>query len=355
MSEETKRKRRSRSRVFAGRCFIALSLLLMPLTAWAGRGDKSGTAGASELLIPIGGRVTALSGASLASVSGIEAMFWNPAGLARTPHGSAAMFSHSSYIADIGVDYVALSTGLSEDVVIGLSLKSLSIGEIHVTTEDEPDGTGEVTSPNYYMLSGTFARRISDRVSIGLTSTYVYEKMGRVSAGTFAFSGGVQYLGLGGVEGLGVGVAVKNLGPKLKYDGAGLERIVDVNDALRPNALLKLEAAAAELPSTVEIGLSYALAMNGLGGVNFESSFINNNYSDDEYKVGIEYVYDSRVFLRGGYSFSSVDEGLEYLYGFSGGVGFRTTFNSVEFTMNYAYRSLRYFSGNHLVDIILGF
>lgn len=334
---------------------FALFVLLTPAWVRCGRGDKSGTAGASELLIPVGARAAALAGASLASVSGIEAIFWNPAGLARSMHTNAAMFSHSSYIADIGVDYLALSTGLSEDVYVGISLKSLSIGEINVTTEDQPDGTGEITSPSFFMLGGTFARRISDRITVGLTSTYVFEKMANVSASTFAFSGGVQYAGLGGVEGLGVGVAVKNLGPKLKYDGAGLERTVDVNDALRPNAVLKLEAASSELPSTIEIGLGYSMVMPDLGGLDFESSFINNNFSDDEYKIGVEYAYDSRLFLRGGYAFSSVDVGLQYIFGFCGGIGFRTTFNNVELTMNYAYRSLRYFSGSHLLDVILGF
>ena len=202
---------------------VFAAVLLAPRQdALAGRGDKSGTAGASELLIPVGGRTTALGGASLATTSGIEAMFWNPAGLVRSARPFQAMFSHTSYLADIGVDYVALSDALTDDMTLGVNLKSLSVGDIPVTTEDMPDGTGEVTSPTYIVLGTTFARRVSDKISMGLSASYVYEKMARVSASTVAFTGGVQYQGLGGIDGLAVGVVVRNIGPKIKYDGAGL-------------------------------------------------------------------------------------------------------------------------------------
>jgi hypothetical protein len=128
-----------------------------------------------------------------------------------------------------------------------------------------------------------------------------------------------------------------------------------VNDALRPGATLKLEAAAADLPSTLEIGLSYALVTNSKGIVHLESSFDNNNYSDDEYKLGLEYEYENMIFLRGGYAIASVDEGLEYLYGFSGGIGMKTTISGIDLSVNYGYRSVRYFGGNHLIDVIIGF
>src|SRR5438128_2487144 len=78
--------------------------------AFAGRGDKAGTAAASELLIPVGAQSVALGGSEMASVSGIEVIYWNPAGLARSEKGANAMFSHMSYIADIGVEYFAVSS-----------------------------------------------------------------------------------------------------------------------------------------------------------------------------------------------------------------------------------------------------
>src|SRR5215471_498963 len=87
--------------------FAALAILYS--AGVAGRGDKTGTAAASQLLIPVGADPIALAGSSLATVSGIEAMYWNVAGLARESRPTGVMFSHMTYIADIGVDYLALS------------------------------------------------------------------------------------------------------------------------------------------------------------------------------------------------------------------------------------------------------
>jgi hypothetical protein len=226
------RNSRKGERVMAWVLF--LSLVAAGLVQ-AGRGDKSGTPSAAQLLIPVGTRSIALGGASLASVQGLEALYWNPAGFARLEKHYAAAFSHMSYLADIGVDYVGLGMALGDGSSFGLTVKALSIGDIPVTTEDEPDGTGELTSPRFMTIGTTFARRISERISAGVTANLVYEKMGNVVGTTFAFNAGVQYTGLGGIDGLAVGVVVKNIGPQLAYDGSGLERVVTV-ETFRPRS-----------------------------------------------------------------------------------------------------------------------
>jgi hypothetical protein len=330
-------------------------LVFHPAQMHAGRGDKSGTPSATQLLVPVGSRSIALSGASLATVSGLEALYWNPAGLARPGKQYNAMFSHMSYLADIGVDYVAFGTTVGDAAAFGLALKSMSFGEIPVTTEDQPDGTGELTSPRFMTIGGTFARQISDKISAGLTANFIYEKMGNVVGTSVAFNAGVQYTGLGGVEGLGVGVVVKNLGPQLKYDGSGLERVVTVQDALTPDPLLKIDAAPADLPSTIEIGLGYTTPVSGLGNVTLETTFQNNNYSDDEYKFGIETDFRGLLFGRLGYAFASERDGGNYLYGFTGGLGVRTAIQGVDVQFGYAFRSAGFFAGNHVFDLILAF
>ncbi|HEV8538175.1 MAG TPA: PorV/PorQ family protein [Bacteroidota bacterium] len=334
-----------------------VSLLLILISASpspAGRGDKSGTAAAPELLIPLGARAIAQGGASLSMVTGLESIYWNPAGLARMERRASAMFSHTSYLADIGVDYVAVGGEVSGFGSLALTLRSLSFGEIPVTTEDEPDGTGESTSPTFLTIGGTFSRHISDRISAGITSNVVYEKMANVSATTFAFNAGVQYDGIGGIDGLSVGVVIKNIGPSLKYDGEGLERDVEVNDALNSQSTLTIDAATSQLPSTIEVGLGYTSMLGARGQLRLSSVFQNNDFSEDEYKLGGEYVYDGKVFVRGGYSMASESEGQEYIYGLSGGVGIVSMISGVEVQINYAYRAARYFGGNHVIDVIIG-
>ena len=105
---------------------IACALVLVVLAAapaWAGSDERQGSAGAGELKIPVGPRSTALGGTTVADVTGAEAIYWNPAGLA-SQTGTAAYFSHLSYIADMDVNYFALVTKAGNFGSIGQGLLS---------------------------------------------------------------------------------------------------------------------------------------------------------------------------------------------------------------------------------------
>lgn len=333
---------------------LSLCMGLFPSQLRAGRGDKVGTASGYQLLIPIGARAVGLGGSDLSTVSGIEAMYWNPAGLARAATATSMMLSHMTYLADVDVQYLGLSTAAGAGY-LGISVKSLSLGDIPITTEDQPDGTGETTSPRFMVFGGTFARQMSDQIYIGITANLLYEKMAEVSATNFALSAGVQYLGLGGIPELSVGVALKNIGPKMKYDGDGLIRTGQLGDVLRPESKYKIEAASADLPSTIEIGLGYSMRFSEADRLNLSSTFENNNFSDDEYKLGLEYGFRDFLSFRTGFSFSSESEGQEYIFGTALGAGVKTLVAGMRISVDYGYRSALYFGGNHVITLSLGF
>lgn len=351
------RQRRSHTAGRALRLALAAVLALLSVSGElrAGRGDKSGTAAASELLIPVGARSIALGGAVLSTVNGAEAMYWNPAGMALSFRPGFAMASHMSYLGDIGVNYFAAAGSFGDVGILGVSVKSLSVGDIAVTTEDQPDGTGETASPTFLVVGGSFARKISERIAVGLTANLIFERMARVSANGVAFNGGVEYTQLGGVEGLSFGAVVKNLGPPIRYGGAGLLRTAQVNDALRQNSEIAVEAAAADLPSTIEIGLGYTAGLQGSSRLHIMTAFQNNNFSEDEYRLGAEYRYQEFLALRAGYTMAQEDEGHEYIFGPSFGLGLHSTVETIDVTIDYAYRSVRYFDGNHVISLIVGF
>ncbi|MBI4535098.1 MAG: PorV/PorQ family protein [Ignavibacteriae bacterium] len=346
---------------------VALAFLVLVSMAstpsYAGGENRTGTNAAPELLIPVGARDIAMGGASIAISSGLDAIFWNPAGLARAKNAANAMFSHMNYIADIGVDYVAVSGAFEGFGSIGLSIKSLSIGDIKVTTEDAPDGTGQVINPTVVNIGLTYSRLLTDRISVGATATLISNRFDRVSATGFAFNAGVQYSGLAGVSGLSVGVAVKNVGPQMKFDGEGLLRQGNINDVLRPGSFYQVNAASFELPSTIEIGLSYGVDVAENNVVNLASVFQNNNFAADEYKVGAEYAYDNTFFVRGGYNFSEktknsslpVPDQTTYIYGFTAGAGVHYLVGSLDLTLDYAYRQVKFLDNNHIFTLSLGF
>ena len=340
--------------------WIVVSLLVLAFaaagSAYAGAGNRAGTNGASELLIPVGARDIGMGGSTIATTSGVEALFWNPAAVAKM-HGSAALyFSHMNYIADIGVDYGAVSANFESFGILSLSLKSLSVGDIPVTTTRDPDGTGQTFSPQFFTIGLSYSRQLSDRIAVGLTTHIVSERLADVSATGVAFDVGVLYDNLASVEGLSLGVAVKNIGPQMKFEGAGLLTEASVATQNRPPGLYQIQAASFELPSTIEFGLGYRRNFGGVNSVLLSTTFQSNNFADDEYRLGLEYGYQDLVFLRGGYNLAQKsNDDRQFLFGPSFGVGVKGALGSLDVSFDYAFRSVKVFESNHIFSVKLGF
>ena len=157
--------------------------------------------------------------------------------------------------------------------------------------------------------------------------------------------------------GLSFGVVMKNVGPNMKYDGSALYQQADVTTFNRPPQFYKVDAAPFELPSTFELGLAYKpKLLDDMNSVLITTAFKNNNFSDDEYKLGLEYSYNDMFFIRGGYTFAP-NQAVEdtYIYGFTGGAGINYAFESISIRVDYAYRYAKYFDGNHIFGVSLGF
>ncbi len=141
-------------------------LLLAVSNVFADGGKRTGTAGAAELLIPVGPRGIAMGESNLVFTTGIEALYWNPAGVSSMTNNADVLFSHMSYIADIGVEYGAVAANFEGFGTVALSIKSLGIGDIPVTTTINPDGTGQTFSPTFITAGLSYSRMLTDAVSV---------------------------------------------------------------------------------------------------------------------------------------------------------------------------------------------
>jgi hypothetical protein len=342
---------------------FSLTLLLCVLTFVvsdvSAQNKRLGTAGASELLIPVGGRDLAMGGAGIASSRGVEALYWNPAGVARTTGAAEGMFSYMSYIADIKMSYAAVTANFGGIGSLGFSLKTLSFGDIPLTTEDDPENrTGRTYSPNYTTLSLGYGRALTDAISFGGVVKLISERIDLVSASGVAFDVGVQYSQLAGFRGLTLGVAVKNIGPQMTFDGPGLLREALPVDGLRPEQKLQSQAASFELPSSIEIGLAYDLPVGERYVARLNSAFANNNLAENTYHFGTEVGYVGegfQVYGRGGYNFAEKNVNDSYIYGatLGGGVTYRAP--GLDVTVDYAWRDVKFFKANNVVSVKLGF
>jgi hypothetical protein len=336
---------------------LIFCVVLLGVSVVTAQNPRVGGVAAPELLIPIGAKDMAMGGSSLAITKGVESMYWNPAGLIKMGGSAEAMVSSMTYIADINVTYGAVAGKFGDFGDIGVSIKSLNFGNIPLTSETDPENlSGRFYSPTYITMGLTYARDLTDAVSVGLTAKLISEQIDRVSSSGFAFDFGIQYRGLIQVQGLSIGLAIKNIGPGMTFDGPALYRSAVITDGDRPQQKYKVQAATFELPATVDIGLTYErnLGDNLFGSVS--GAFVNNNLYYDEYRGGVELGYNLEgLQLAGRVGYLNQPKADENIFGMTAGFGIAYMSGSTGIIIDYGYRQVEWFAANNVFSVKVQF
>lgn len=335
---------------------IVVPLIILSMSSHEANagGRRLGTAGAVELLIPMGARSVGMGGANIANVSGTEAIYWNPAGLAQLP-ATEATFNYMSYFADMNLSYFTVGSRIGNFGSIGFSLQAMNIGDISITTIENPEGTGEVLKPNFLTLNAGFSRAFTDRINFGVNAKLISEIIGNMSARAIAFDFGLQYVSPFGVD---FGVVMKNIGTSLRFSGTGIEFNSDIGFA-NPNATTRktiLDMASHELPATFNMGLGYRYDIDESHGLNITGIYASNNYNLDQIVAGVEYGFNDMFFGRIGYNSPINPEdhpggGEDYQYGLTLGFGAHLPLGERKVMFDYAYRDMELFDANQYFSI----
>ena len=315
---------------------LVIVLLAVGLSsAYAGNSDRIGTAGGQELLIPAGSRGAALAGSAVANSNGVDAIHWNPAGLANL-EGTEVMFTHLPYIADVDVEYAAVGTQIEGFGALGVAVKIVSIGDMEETTEAYPDGTGRIFSPTLATIGVTYSRSMTASVNMGVTANIIRETIFEVNATGIAFDFGFTYNTR--FPGLSLGFAMKNYGPDLRFSGRGFDRVPA--DEKRPASSRN---APSELPTSINIGTAYNFLSDDLNSATVTANFRANNQAMDMWQGGVEYSYSERYFLRAGYNYADQEN---WMYGAALGAGVVIPMGTTDLTMEYTWTQTEVFEAN---------
>lgn len=329
-------------------------MVLLSLPTFAGDVARKGTTGADQLLIPVGARGIATGGAMLSSLTGLESIYYNPAGLDISGQ-TEGMFSHMTYIADINISYFAVGTSLGDIGSFALSFKTIDFGDIPVTTYDNPDGTGFTYSPSYITLGLTYSKIITDRVAIGFNAKLISESIMQTSATGFGLDFGVQYRFN---NNLSLGASVKNIGTNMNYTGHDLQYRTDIPDFQPGTKPGDFEATteAFQLPSFFELSAGYNFTIDEQNKLHIAAAFVNNNAFEDEVKLGAEYGFMDMFYLRGGYQLYTENTDNN-IFGLTFGAGVDYSMDSgIDFTLDYAFRDVKEFANpNHVFTIKVAF
>ena len=328
--------------------FAAAGSLCIPPRAGA-QVTKVGTTAAKFLSIPVGARALGMGGAQVAVANDPSAMYWNAAGLAQQTQ-SEAMFNHTNWIADIDFNYGGVVLPLGEGGTIGLNFTSLSMGEMERTTEDQPEGTGEMFNATSFAVGVSYGRNLTDWFAIGVNAKYVNERIWNSTAVGFAVDVGTLFTTP--FEGLKFGAGISNFGTKMRINGDDLLVLKDIstNNGNNPNINANLSTDYFDLPLTLRIGVCYQPIANEDELLTLAVDAVHPNDNSESISLGGELAAFQRIIaIRGGYKALGAKDG-EDQFTVGGGVRYALTGNLI-FKMDYAFEKFGRLNNVHKFGI----
>ncbi|HGY55517.1 MAG TPA: PorV/PorQ family protein [Caldithrix abyssi] len=330
-------------------------LLIVSLPLYAGDKARIGTAAGVQVQQPVSARDLAMGGANIVYTSGVDALYWNPAGLSEMSSGFMGTFTRNTIFNDINVNYLGLGIDMGSLGVLGFDIKSFDFGDIPLTTIQDMDGSSGATfSPTWSTMGLTYANKLTNSIQVGVKAKMIYESIPRVTGTAFAFDLGIQYKNLAGIDGVSFAVLLKNIGTNMQYQGSGLTQKVTTSDGVVK--YYNVEASSDQLPAYLEIGLAYKATVADKNDVILTGVFQNNNVENDAMKFGAEYNYDNMIALRAGYVYTmNTATDFTPLYTFTLGAGVNFDLGGVVLGVDYAFRNSEFFDANNMFTLKLGF
>jgi len=166
--------------------------------------------GLDFLNIGIGSRAAAMGGAFVAVSDDASAAYWNPAGLSRVR--SQVMFAHNAYIVDMKQEYLSLASHIGPWALAG-SFNIFDVGSIE--RRDEAGNLVGKFRPFDLAVGFSTAYEVRDGLSLGATAKGIISDIDVQTATGILVDIGALWES--GIEGLSLGLNVKNLGPSLTF------------------------------------------------------------------------------------------------------------------------------------------
>ncbi len=349
--------------------YIVLSfVILLGLStpqAFAGNKDRSGQAGAAELLINPWAASSGWGNAGMSFVHGVEAIYGNVAGISSC-NTLDLNFTHTSWLVGVGNDTRISSFGLlarvGESSVLGLSIMSFSIGEIPITTVQNPDpGTLGTYKPNLMNINLSFAKAFSNSISGGFNLKIISESIKDMGGVGVALDAGIQYV-TGPYDNVHFGITLKNIGPTMKFSGDGISLRVFMDHGNQQFTMVQ-RADDFELPTQLSIAAGYDFILGETSRLTVAGNFCSNSFTNDQFTLGMEYGFKDLFMVRAGYTyengiwskggFQDNDGCMNINGGLSAGVSVQVPLskkeNGLKLAVDYSYRDTYVFNGTHSV------
>ena len=298
--------------------------------------SKRGTSAATFLSIGQSSRAIGMGSAFVGVQGDPGDLYWNPAGIASID-GISLIFDHTNWIADVGYNFFAGTYNLQGLGTLGLSVIISDIGDMEVTTIDQPDGTGQTFTATDFAVSLAYAVKLTEEFAIGFNPKFIYQSIWNTSATAFAVDMGVQYKTP--FDDMILAMSISNFGTKMKLDGNSTLILYD-SDPLSTGNNDKipayLETKSWALPLLFRVGLAYEPLKSEDHTLLLAVDALHPSDNYESLNVGAEYTFLNIFSFRGGYKSLLLDQAEE---SFALGFGIKKqVIGNVTLQFDYAYQ-----------------
>lgn len=314
-------------------------LLCLPVLQLIGQ-TKVGTTAANFLTIPIGARATGMGGAHVAVSADATSAYWNPAGLARLS-GRQINFTHTPWLVETDMNWLSIAVPFGANT-FGVNINQLDYGSAEITTADAPMGTGQHWEAEDMAFGLSYARRITNRFSFGVTFKYVKQQIWHESASALAMDVGLLYKTA--FSGLTIGMNISNFGSEIRMQGKDLLQPVDIdpgNSGNNENIVAKMDTDAWPLPLAFTVGLGMDVMNRENWRVTVAGDATHPNNQKLHLNFGSEICWRDLLSLRAGYNSLFKEEAQE---GLTLGFGLQYPVGGIILSMNYSYMEFGVFN-----------
>ena len=321
---------------------LIVSILIM-VSSLPGQ-SKVGTTAASFLGIPVGAKSIAMGGAFTSIADDPSSLYWNPGIINKRSINFYA--SQTEWLVGSTHQYIAAQIMVSPQDALGLSITSLNYGEKEkIRTVAQPEGTGEYWEASDFALSLSYARKITDRFSIGGSGKYIQSKIWHVQASQFAIDLGLVFQTQ--FRGLKIGSTLRNFGGEMLLSGQDLIERIDLDpesEGNNENIVAYLKTDPWPLPLVFTIGASMPVISTESFNIILALDAVRPTDNTETLNIGTEIEIMNIFMLRAGYQslFRKVNES-----GYSIGFGLHSPIQGMVIDLDYAYQEFGLFTNIH--------
>lgn len=315
--------------------------------------SKRGTSAATFLSIGQSARAIGMGSAFVGIQGDPSAMYWNPAGIASI-EGISLLFDHTNWFADVGYNFFAGTYSIDGFGTLGLSIIISDIGEMDVTTINQPDGTGQTFTATDFAVSLAYAIKLTDNFAIGFNPKFIYQSIWNTNASSFALDMGVQYKTP--FDDMILAMSISNFGTKMQLQGNSTLILYDEDPQSNGNndkIPAYLETKSWALPLTFRVGLAYepVKSEDHLLILALDALHPSDNY--ESINIGAEYTFMNIFSIRGGYKSLFLNEAEET---FALGFGLKKQIvGNVSLYFDYAYQDFGRLSDIQKITFAISF